>query len=1339
MPFDANHKIMSKNTVFDLHVAKSIRQKYGFKSSLFSVTGNLIIADFEQARILSDKINKNITPGQYVTPGLLNAAGLFHEIMHLVIRKYEMDENPGVVERAVLYLNTVLKENSDLIFSKFIDEFPPVPVYNGTVTPEQYLNGSTDGRSNKNIIFEELLLLHLENLNPGFAALKELFDDKPLREIPVYKDFLTATEEFFEKEPPLKVENLSLLKTLKKPIEQFPSDILAQLNYISAKWVGYIGDKIQLRLLGGSDLLKEDAKLFNAHGGVGTPPVPEYQLALQEYMAKIKELLQLRGGELSKEEWAKFQKEFSLDDISMSYLQETEQFTEDIDWMPNVVMIAKNSFVWLDQLSKKYNRPITRLDQIPDEEIDILASWNINTLWFIGLWERSAASKKIKQFCGNPDATSSAYSLYDYEIAYSLGGDSAFENFKQRCSKRGIRLASDMVPNHTGIFSKWVLNHPEYFIQRVSPPYPSYSFTGPDLSDDPSVQIRIEDKYFTRQDAAVVFQVIDNRSGLIRYIYHGNDGTNMPWNDTAQLNLLLPEVREALIQNILHVARKTPVIRFDAAMTLAKKHFSRLWFPQPGSGGAIPSRAEYAMTAEMFNNAMPVEFWREVVDRMNTEMPNTLLLAEAFWLMEGYFVRTLGMHRVYNSAFMHMFMKEENEKYRKLIKNTLEFNPEILKRYVNFMSNPDEETAVNQFGKGDKYFGVSVMMSTLPGLPMFAHGQIEGYTEKYGMEYSRAYLNEQADHYLMKRHELEIFPLLKNRHLFADVEQFELYDFITDSDETDENVFAFTNGKGNEKTLVIYNNAYESTSGYINYSSGKSTGDRQEDEFAELKSIKISDALGIPMNSEAYFVYKESYPSLEYIVSGKDISQSGMAFRLNGYQYKVLLGFREVLDTTGRYKRLAKLLNGAGVPSIETALREMDLIPFHNSITHFFTKETIHILNTQIDNGSSVNITENGAIEKLIAPVVRELGGFLSVPISVSDVMEKLNSELEIIREIRVNVLPAEKLGRQKNFLKDFTIEFSSNSGYRDLVLIYTVVRRLLLSAQNHLQNHRSRDLYETLMLSKPLWQCFIRLSDDYSLIREEFNLLNIFSTADGIFPRQSLSEGKAAEGQKSGKEAVSLIELMISKEIQQFLGFNTYNGKVYFVKEKYETLIRWSFTIELLRRIAWLNGLPDKKAEKLSKNKNFLTACEIMTSHGSALRLAAEKSGYDFDVFREALLADTLSTRSDKPVEKKIKKVNKTEKKKTTVKESSAGKKKQPAVKKKVEKKVQGKITNSGLIQIGFAKSEKDFSDGKKVSSSRKTNPEKDQPIKPTRVKFESDKKTNNPIKRKSRKKKDD
>ena len=237
-------------------------------------------------------------------------------------------------------------------------------------------------------------------------------------------------------------------------------------------------------------------------------------------------------------------------------------------------------------------------------------------------------------------------------------------------------------------------------------------------------------------------------------------------------------MREQVIQTILHVARLFPVIRFDAAMTLAKRHFHRLWFPGPGSSGAIPSRAEYSMSQADFDRAMPHEFWREVVDRVAAEVPGTLLLAEAFWLMEGYFVRTLGMHRVYNSAFMVMLRDEDNAKYRSVIKNTLEFDPDIMKRYVNFMSNPDEKTAIDQFGKGDKCFGVAAMMATLPGLPMFGHGQVEGFTEKYGMEYYRPRYEEWPDQGLIDRHDREIAPLLKRRWLFAESTHFLLYDLF---------------------------------------------------------------------------------------------------------------------------------------------------------------------------------------------------------------------------------------------------------------------------------------------------------------------------------------------------------------------------------------------------------------------------------------------------------------------------------------------------------------------------------------------------------------------------------
>ena len=302
------------------------------------------------------------------------------------------------------------------------------------------------------------------------------------------------------------------------------------------------------------------------------------------------------------------------------------------------------------------------------------------------------------------------------------------------------------------------------------------------------------------------------------------------------------------------------------------------------------------MTREDFDRLMPEEFWREVVDRVATEAPDTLLLAEAFWLMEGYFVRTLGMHRVYNSAFMNMLKMEENAKYRQTIKNVLEFNPEVLKRFVNFMNNPDEKTAVEQFGKGDKYFGVCVLLVTMPGLPMFGHGQIEGFNEKYGMEYKKAYWDEQVDEDLVSRHEAEIFPLMRKRYLFAGSANFAFFDFFTPEGHVDENVFAYSNRIGDERALVLYNNAYPSTRGTVHLSTAINVA---KQDNPSLVRRSVTEALGLRAEEGLYYVLHDHRPHLDYLVRSIDLRDKGHYAELGGYQYHVYLGFREVFDTDG--------------------------------------------------------------------------------------------------------------------------------------------------------------------------------------------------------------------------------------------------------------------------------------------------------------------------------------------------------------------------------------------------------------------------------------------------------
>jgi hypothetical protein len=549
-----------------------------------------------------------------------------------------------------------------------------------------------------------------------------------------------------------------------------------------------------------------------------------------------------------------------------------------------------------------------------------------------------------------------------------------------------------MVPNHMGIDSRWVIEHPDWFLSLDHSPYPTYSFDGPDLADDSRVGVFIEDHYWDRSDAAVVFKRLDRETGDERYIYHGNDGTSMPWNDTAQLDYLKPEVREAVIQTILAVARRSPVIRFDAAMTLARQHFHRLWFPEPGAAGAVPSRAEHSMTRADFDNAMPREFWREVVDRVAEEAPDTLLLAEAFWLLEGYFVRTLGMHRVYNSAFMNMLRDERNAEYRQLMKSTLEFDPQILKRYVNFMSNPDERTAIDQFGTGDKYFGVATLMATMPGLPMIGHGQIEGLAEKYGMEFRRPRWDESANEGLVRRHELQIFPLLSRRRIFAEVGRFLLYDFVTDDGSVDENVFAFSNDIDGERSLVVYHNRFGETCGRLRLST--SVAETVDGEDTKLVRTSLGDGLRLPEGDDCWVIYRDVVTDSEFLRPCRELRADGWYLELDAYRLHCLIDFRDVIeDEEHPWSELAERLEGRGVRSLDDALGQWKMAALLGPLLRLLVADSFDDL--AAGNGAEFLNLAGTEVAEIVAAVENRMG---AVPRARSAATEgRILTELETL------------------------------------------------------------------------------------------------------------------------------------------------------------------------------------------------------------------------------------------------------------------------------------------------------------------------------------------------------
>ncbi len=946
----------------EFHISRAARSRYNVDDTLFSLNGNVVFANLAQARTLAARINqtREAAVGEpqssaQINPAALFAMGLIDELSHALIAHYRQSLDPAVLAQALSFLAARLPESpeiqtgtpplADALLLTFTDLFPNTPVFRNRQTPADWLAGTSPGQPqptpNREVALEELLLLHLSNTNPAFAPFRELFDDTPLGQQTAYTAALTALPEFFATRPPLPTGQ-TLLEALRAPILAAPHSLTGQLTYIQEHWPALLGEKIRRILLLATDVLSEEElaiwRIFN-------PPTEED--LRQAAMRAAAEAAQAAAGRYNLpgpggRPYYDGPPTYPSPTAPLEY----EAFSPDEDWMPSVVLLAKSTYVWLEQLSRKYSRHIHRLDQIPDEELDLIRSRGLNGLWLIGIWERSVASKTIKNLRGQTDAVASAYSLRDYRIADDLGGEAAYQSLRDRSAARGIRLASDMVPNHMGIDSTWSIEHPEWFLSRPDSPYPAYTFEGPNLSPDPRVEIKIEDHYFSQTDAAVVFRRRDTLTGDTRFVYHGNDGTSFPWNDTAQLDYSYAAAREQVIQTILAVARLFPIIRFDAAMTLAKKHVQRLWFPLPGSGGgAIPSRAESSMSEADFDHLMPHEFWREVVDRVAAEVPGTLLLAEAFWLLEGYFVRTLGMHRVYNSAFMNMLRDEENAKYRTVIKNTVEFDPDILKRYVNFMSNPDERTAIDQFGTGDKYFGVATLMATLPGLPMFGHGQIEAFTEKYGMEYKKARFEEWPNEDLIARHNREIAPLLRNRKLFAESTNFVLYDLWRDDGTVDENVFAYSNrsvyGAPEGRALVLFHNHFGDTRGTIHRSVGS---------FDKAAGVPVqrtlTEALGLYVSPDLYFGWRDSATSLEYLRRSTDLAEHGFRVDLRAYQYAVLGNWRELRPSADQpWDQLAHALNGAGVHSLDDSLAKLRFRPVHEALRRVLDPSLLTALN----------------------------------------------------------------------------------------------------------------------------------------------------------------------------------------------------------------------------------------------------------------------------------------------------------------------------------------------------------------------------------------------------------
>ncbi|MCJ7641508.1 MAG: alpha-amylase family glycosyl hydrolase, partial [Desulfobacterales bacterium] len=196
-------------------------------------------------------------------------------------------------------------------------------------------------------------------------------------------------------------------------------------------------------------------------------------------------------------------------------------------WPKYPVIYEINTWVWLGDLSRKYQRPVN-LATIPEQEWDSIASHGFDAVWFMGVWERSPAGIEISMRnkglledfrraladFSTEDNVGSPYCVRSYVVDEHLGGPKGLAAARRMLRERGLRLILDFVPNHVAPDHPWVINHPEYFVQG----------NADDARNDPASFVKAGGKVFAC----------------------GRDPYFPAWPDVLQLNAFQPGLRQAV-------------------------------------------------------------------------------------------------------------------------------------------------------------------------------------------------------------------------------------------------------------------------------------------------------------------------------------------------------------------------------------------------------------------------------------------------------------------------------------------------------------------------------------------------------------------------------------------------------------------------------------------------------------------------------------------------------------------------------------------------------------------------------------------------------------------------
>jgi hypothetical protein len=457
-------------------------------------------------------------------------------------------------------------------------------------------------------------------------------------------------------------------------------------------------------------------------------------------------------------------------------------------------------------------------------------------------------------------------------------------------------------------------------------------------------------------------------------------------------------------------------------------------------------------------------------------------------------------------------------------------------------------------------------MSTLPGLPMFGHGQIEGFTEKYGMEYRWPRYQEDANPALVARHERQLAPLLHNRTLFAESSNFLLYDFFREDGTVDENVFAYSNRRGDERALVIYHNKFAHTRGTVDFSAAYA-----DKGAGQLRQRKLSEGLGLSGDPAAIFAWRDSLTGLEYLRRGSALTHHGLTVELQAYQCHVFLNWRELHATAEKpWDRLCDQLNGRGVANLEEALLDLNLRPVHDALRSLLEPAMVRALSELGGRAPSgpekikqlefqrEDFQQNAwRRSREFMRTAQQFYRSLPVQPEFADYKnpayfdQRFNQQTGVLMRLpALEHLFAEPWpAAARSVLPSYSPQRMATALWGP-VLAWNVLELLAESCSRKAPEHAALDLFDRLRLREPLGHAFQALG---------FPAEESWRVAARIKVALLVASGVlAAPGAAEAELPIHATSFWLDPDVRWLTGAHEAEGKSYFIKESYEELLWW-------------------------------------------------------------------------------------------------------------------------------------------------------------------------------------